>query len=71
MKSNVVDAMAKLTNENLIFRFWRILSTSKVFSCSLPKYLKVVKIAMVQVLGSVEDEQCVSSLASCKSKLRN
>jgi hypothetical protein len=70
MKSNAVDAMAKLTNENLIFRLWRILSTSKVLS-SFPEYFKLVKIAMVQVLGSVEDEQCFSSLAFCKSKLWN
>jgi hypothetical protein len=71
MKSNVVDVMAKLTNENPIFCFWCTLSTSRVLSCSLPKYFKVVKIAMVQVLGSVKDEQCFGSLASCKSKLQN
>jgi hypothetical protein len=26
---------------------------------------------MVQVIGSMEDEQCFSSLAFCKSKLQN
>ncbi len=35
------------------------------------EYFKLVEIAMVQVLGSIEDEWCFSSLAFCKSKLHN
>ncbi len=31
----------------------------------------MVEIAMVQVLGSIEDEWCFSFLAFCKSKLHN
>jgi hypothetical protein len=32
------------------------------------EYFKLANIAIVQVLGSVENEQCFNSLASCKSK---
>jgi hypothetical protein len=71
MKSNAVDAMVKLTNENPIFGHWRTLSTSKVLFCSFPKYFKLVEIAMVQVLWSSKDDQCFISLAFCKSKLWN
>ncbi len=35
------------------------------------KYLKVAKIDMVHVLGSVEDEQCFSSIAFLKNKVWN
>jgi hypothetical protein len=42
-----------------------------VLACFFLEYLKLAKIAMVQVLGSIEDEQRFSSLAFCKSKLHN
>jgi hypothetical protein len=71
MKSNVVDAMAKPSDVNHVSCFWYILSTSRVFSCSFPKYFELVKIAMVQVLESVEDERCFNSLTFCKSMLHN
>jgi hypothetical protein len=32
------------------------------------EYFKLANIAIVQVLGSIENEQCFNSLASCKSK---
>jgi hypothetical protein len=55
MKSNA-DAMAKLIDVNHVFCLWCTLLTSKIFSSSFPKYLKLAKIAMVQVIGSVKDE---------------
>jgi hypothetical protein len=35
------------------------------------EYFKVVDIAIAQMIGSVEDEICVSTLAFKKTKLRN
>jgi hypothetical protein len=35
------------------------------------KYLKLAELAMVQIVGSVEDEKCFSMLAFMKSKLCN
>jgi hypothetical protein len=42
-----------------------------MLTCSFSKYFKLAKIAMVQVLGNVEDEQCFSSLEFYKSTLHN
>ena len=36
-----------------------------------PEYVKLAQIALVHVLGSVEDERCFSSLTFLKDKLRN
>jgi len=71
MKSNDCVAMVKPLNVNPLTWLWRTLSTSKVRACAFPKYFKLVEIAMVQVLGNVENECCFSSLAFCKSKLHN
>jgi hypothetical protein len=71
MKSNAIDAMAKPSDVNHLSCLRYILSTSRVISCSFPKYFELVEIAMVQVLESVEDEWCFSSVAFCKSKLHN
>jgi hypothetical protein len=56
MKSNACAAMAKSLDVNPLTCLWQTLSTSGVFTNSFPKYFKLVEIAMVQVLGNVEDE---------------
>jgi len=71
MKSNACTTMVKLLDVNPLTPLWHILSTFRVLACALPKYFKLVEIVMVQVFGSVEDEQCFNSLAFCKSKLCN
>jgi hypothetical protein len=47
------------------------MTTSKVLVCNFLKlkYLKLAELAMVQIVGSVEDEKCFSMLAFMKSKL--
>jgi hypothetical protein len=35
------------------------------------EYIKLAQIALVHVLGSIEDERCFSSLTFLKDKLRN
>ncbi len=37
----------------------------------MPKYIKLAKIVVVQVIGSVEDEWCFNMLSFMKTKLRN
>jgi len=37
----------------------------------MPKYIKMVEIAVVQVIGSMEDEWCFSMFSFMKTKLRN
>jgi hypothetical protein len=56
MISNACVGMAKLIDMNLSTHLWRIFSASKLAVCYFPKYFKLAKIAMVQVLGSREDE---------------
>jgi hypothetical protein len=48
-----------------------LVTTSWVLVCSFPKYVKLAKMAMVQKVGSVENERCFSTLLFMKSKLHN
>jgi hypothetical protein len=48
---------------------WSLVTTSRVFVCSFPEYVKLVEMAMVQIVGSVEDERYFFMLAFMKSKL--
>jgi predicted outer membrane lipoprotein len=43
MKSNVVDAMAKTSDVNLVSHLSRILSASRVLSFSFPEYFKLAR----------------------------
>ncbi len=47
---------------------WQVIHASQLLSNAFPKYLKVVEIAIVHVLGFVKDEQCFSSVAFLKNK---
>ena len=57
--------------ENLMFHLWHKLSSNALMLMELLEFMKVVEIAHVQVLGSVEDERTFNSLSFLKSKLRN
>jgi hypothetical protein len=64
MKSNVTTCMTPP-----LTKMWHVMTTFQIFSFSFPKYVKLAKLAMVQIVGSVEDEKCVSTLAFMMSKL--
>jgi len=66
-----MHAMAKPLDVNPLTWLWHILLTFRVFACSFLEYFKLAEIAMVQMFGSVENEQCFIFLAFCKSKLHN
>ena len=68
MKSNAANAMRELVDQNPLTCIWRTISTSKVLSSSFPEYLKLAKVGLVQVIGSVEDERCFSALNFIKNK---
>jgi hypothetical protein len=51
---------------NPLTKLWKQLDAN-----SFPEYIKLAEIAMVHVLGSVEDERAFSSLTFLKDKLRN
>jgi hypothetical protein len=66
MKSNATQAMVEvvvlesnkvnLTIINTLTCMWGVIHASQLLSNVFPKYLKVVEIAMIHVLGFVEDE---------------
>ena len=71
MKSHAKVAMEEMVDENLVSKVWiRIGQNALMLNC-LSEFIKLAKIAMCVVLGSVEDEQTFSTLSFMKSKLRN
>jgi hypothetical protein len=81
MKSNATQAMVAVVTlptdkanpilVNLVTRFWRVIHASQLLAHFFPEYLKLVEIAMIHVLGSIEDESSFSSVSFLKNKLRN
>ena len=71
MKSNAPAAMEPPYDVNPVTRIWRTISASRVLAHGFPEYLKLAKIALVHVIGSVEDERVIPSVSFLKSKLRN
>jgi hypothetical protein len=58
-------------NVNPVSRLWRMLDANIALAGQFPEYIKLAQIALVHVLGSVEDERCLSSLTFLKDKIRN
>ncbi len=48
-----------------------MIHASQLLAHFFPKYLKLAKITMTHVLGSIEDKQCFSSISFLKKKLCN
>lgn len=72
MVNNAKKCMEAPFDLNPLTRLWRSLDACTVLRVkAFPEYFKLAQIAIVQVLGSVEDERCFSSLAFLKNKLRN
>ena len=71
MVSNAMYAMEPPFNTNPFMKLWRSLDANTALVAQFPKYLKLAQLAMVHVLGSVEDECVFSLLTFLKDKLRN
>ena len=71
MISHAQVAMSLPVTKNPMSWVWRKLSSNVLISTKLSEFMKVVEIAHIQVLGSVENERTFSSLSFLKSKLRN
>jgi hypothetical protein len=69
MASNAMYAMEPPFDTNPLTKLWRFLDTNTALVAQFPEYLKLVQIAMVHVLGSIEDEHVFSSLTFLKDKL--
>jgi hypothetical protein len=56
---------------NPLTKMWHLVTTSRILVTSFPKYVKLAELAMVQVIGSVEDKKCFSILTFMNSKFCN
>jgi hypothetical protein len=61
IKSNAASAMGPPYTMNPMTRLWRRLSSSQMIAHKMPEYVKLAEIAMVEVIGCVEDERCFSN----------
>jgi len=71
MKGNCHAAMQGDLPLNPLTRLWRRIEANGLLRHKLSEYMKVVELAVVTVLGSVEDERTFSTLSFMKNKLRN
>jgi hypothetical protein len=56
---------------NPLSRLWQKLGSNTLLASKLSEFVKVAEVAVVTLLGSVEDECTFSTLSYMKSKVRN
>jgi hypothetical protein len=71
MKSNAKVALGPLNIINPLTKMWKIIFQFTIIFRNISDYVKLTKIAMIQMLGSMEDEQVFSNLDFIKTKIRN
>jgi hypothetical protein len=71
MKSNCRTAMLPPFDANPLTKVWRVLDSNNSLTQNFSEFLKLAEMAVVHVLGSVEDERTFSSVGFLKSKVRN
>ncbi len=71
MRSNAATCMVPPFDINPLTKMWHLVTTSRILVSSFLMYVELVKLAMVHIIGIVEDERCFSTLAFLKSKLHN
>jgi hypothetical protein len=71
MKNNVNLAMSKPFDVNPFIKLWKMLTSSYIMKNMILEYIKFVKLAIVQVIGSFKSEHCSFVLTFMKTKLRN
>jgi len=53
--------MAKPRDENLVIKLWHQFTTNNLFIQGLSKFMRFVDLAIVQVIGSLEDKRAFSN----------
>jgi hypothetical protein len=71
MQFNVVATMEAPFHVNPLTQLWQILEGFHILRHSFLEFFKLAKIAIMQMLGLVEDERTFSTLYFMRSKLRN
>jgi ABC-type antimicrobial peptide transport system permease subunit len=63
--------MVEPKNENPLTKLWRQLATNNLSMVRLYEFMKLAKLVIFQVIGSLEDEKTFSTLNFMKSTLWN
>ena len=71
MLSNTRAAMEPPFDCNLLTRLWKGLDATICLAHHFSEYMKLAEMAIVHVIGSIEDEHIFSSVSFIKSKVRN
>jgi len=71
MKSNATFFMVPPFDINPLIHMWCLVKTIWILVSSFLEYVKLVELIMVQILSSVEDERCFSTMVFMKLKLHN
>lgn len=71
MVHNAEDVLAEQNDLNPVTRIWRKVAASTILAHKLSEFMKLVELAVVQILDSTEDERTFSNLSFMKNKLRN
>jgi hypothetical protein len=69
MKNYASKAMVKLRDDNPLMKLWHQLATNNLLVVRIFEFMKLVELANVQIIGSVENERTFSTLNFMKSKL--
>ena len=57
--------------ENPLTKLWHLVACNRALILNFPEFAKLAEIAIVQVLGSVEDENCIYCIAYFVPKLHS
>jgi hypothetical protein len=71
IRSNARSAMEPPFDTNPLTCIWMTLDASSYLTHHFSEFMKLAEVAVIHVLGSVEDERTFSSVSFLKSKLRN
>jgi len=71
MKSNSRADMLPPYDVNSLTKVWHVLDSNNSLTQNFSEFIKLAEMAIVHVLGSVEDERLFSIVGFLKSKLRN
>jgi hypothetical protein len=61
----------KTFDVNLVTKLWRTFTSFQILKNKIPKYIKLVELAIVYVFGFIEDEHYFFTLTFMKKNLQN
>jgi hypothetical protein len=68
MRSNARTCMVPAFDTNPLTKMWHLVTTFRLLVSNFHEYVKLAKLVMVQIIGSMKNERCLLTLAFMKSK---